>query len=63
MTRNRKLSLTATYVVSSYVVRTETDLEDDFTQKMFKAALKRAEEKFGFVTNKITFFNNAFSLQ
>ncbi|MDR2842259.1 MAG: hypothetical protein LBV52_03550, partial [Spirochaetaceae bacterium] len=61
MTRNRKLIPIATYIVSSYIVRAEADLEDDFTQKMFLSALKRAIEKFKFTADKITFLKSGFT--
>jgi hypothetical protein len=38
-------------------------LEDDFTQKMFLSALKRAIEKFKFTADKITFLKSGFTLQ
>jgi hypothetical protein len=62
MTRDRELLPNGTYLVSSYIVRTEPDLRDEETQKMLEDILKKAADKFNFVFCEVKILKNAFSM-
>jgi hypothetical protein len=62
MTRNRERSSTGTYLISSYVVRTETDLRNHTTKSMLSKVVKAARKRFKFRFSKLQIQKNAFSM-
>jgi hypothetical protein len=62
MTRYREKSSEGTYIVSSYVLRTEYDLRNGTTKKLLKKVIKLAKQKFGFTFYKLQVQKNAFTM-
>jgi hypothetical protein len=62
MTRFRERSPEGTYLVSSYVTRTELDLGNKPTKKLLKKIILRAQKIFGFKFCKLQIQKNAFSM-
>jgi hypothetical protein len=62
LTRYREKSPTGTYLISSYVVRAEIDLQNKATKKLLKKIILKAQKIFGFNFFKLQIQKNAFTM-
>ncbi|GHV19549.1 hypothetical protein FACS189494_01440 [Spirochaetia bacterium] len=60
MTRYREKSQNGIYLISSYIVRTECDLKDKKTKKLFNKVVRRAKKRFNFEFSKLQVKKNSF---